>query len=154
MGDKFSQWQKVSTGVPQGSILGPLFFNIFINNLFLFVETTTLFKYADGNTMYSSDKNSNIAIRRLRLDFAIISECYYENYMILNPDKCSLLTFVLINLSQISPLKIPPKNVTEERILGIVINNNLNLKSHVKKMCEKSIQKLSALARISKLTPT
>ena len=40
VGDKFSNWQKFSTGMPQGSTLGPLFFSNFINDLF--IETTTL----------------------------------------------------------------------------------------------------------------
>ena len=44
------------------------------------------------------------------------------------------------------------KNVTEEKVLGIVIDNNLNFKSHMKKICEKANQKLSALAKILKLT--
>ena len=72
VGDKVSKWQRISTGVPQGLILVPLFFNIFINDLFLVIETTTLCNYADDNTMYSSDKNSNIMISRLRHDFATI----------------------------------------------------------------------------------
>ena len=92
IGDKFSKWQKISTGVPQGSILRPLLSNIFINALFLFIETTSLCNYADNNTMYSSDKNVNIVIKRLRHDFAIISKWFYENYMILNADKCHFLS--------------------------------------------------------------
>ena len=62
-------------------ILGPLFFDIFINAFFLFIETATLCNYADDNAMYSSDRNSNIVISRLRHDFAIISESFYENCM-------------------------------------------------------------------------
>ena len=47
------------------------------------------------------------------------------------------------------------KNVTEEKILGKVIDNKLNFKCHMKKISEKANQKLGALARVSKLiTPT
>ena len=68
--------QKISTDVAQGTILGLLLFNIFINELFLFIETTTLCNNADNNTMYSSDKNSNKMFSRLKHDFPIISEWF------------------------------------------------------------------------------
>ena len=90
--------------------------------------------------MYSSDKTSNIVISRL-----------YENYMVLNPDKCHFLTLgfnkpFLVFFFENTII------VTEEKILGIVIDSNLNFKSQMKKICNKANQKLSALARISKLT--
>ena len=124
VGDKFSKWQNISTGVPQGSILGPLLFNIFINDLFLFIETTTLYNYADDNTMYSSDKNANIVISRLRHDFAIISEWVYENYMVLNADKCHYLTIGFNEpFPDFSFNDTIIENINEEKILGIVIVN-------------------------------
>ena len=103
--------------------------------------------------MCSFDKNSNIVIRRLRHNFAIISEWLYENYMVLNPDKCRFLTLGFNKpFSDFSFENTIINNINEEKILGIVIENNLNFKSHTKKICEKVDQKLSALARTSKLT--
>ena len=48
----FSMWEKIISGVPQGSILGLLLFNIFLNDLFHFVENSDLGHYADDNTLY------------------------------------------------------------------------------------------------------
>ena len=50
IGNHFSNWREITTGVPQGSILGPLLFNIFINDIFLFAESPNLCNYADDNT--------------------------------------------------------------------------------------------------------
>ena len=73
--------------------------------------------------------------------------------MALNPNKCHFLTVDFNKPFQDISFKIIIKNVTEEKIFGIVIDKNLfNFKSHMKKICEKFNQKLSTLARISKLT--
>ena len=97
------------------------------------LETTTLCNYADDNTMYSSDKNFNIVISRIGYNFAIISKWFYENYMLLNPDKCHFLTLSFNKpFPDFSFENTIIKNFTEEKILGIVIDNNLNFKSHMK----------------------
>ena len=53
IGSVFSKWLEVALGIPQGSILGPLIFSIFINNLFEFVLDTDIFNFADDNTLKS-----------------------------------------------------------------------------------------------------
>ena len=53
----FREWGKVLNGVPQGSILGSLLFNIFLNDVFLSLQNRDLANYVDDSTLYTSDKS-------------------------------------------------------------------------------------------------
>ena len=53
----FSEWEKTTAGVLQGSILGLLLFNIFLNHLFLFIKNSSVSNYADDNTLYNCRDN-------------------------------------------------------------------------------------------------
>ena len=53
VGSAYSKWSKIRRGIPEGSILGPLLFNIFINDIFMIIEQSDICNFADDNTLYS-----------------------------------------------------------------------------------------------------
>ena len=147
----FSSWKSVVRGVPQGSVFGTLLFNIYINDLLLFIQDSDICNYADDTTIYTCNKSIDNIVHKLENDCTIALKWFADNFMKLNADKCHLLVLgqrcddpVTIRIGSAKVV-----NSYEEKLLGVQIDSKLSFENHVSKLCHKASNKLYALARIS-----
>ena len=152
IGSSYSDWYEIVRDVPQGSILGPLLFNIFINDLFLFIEKANICNFADDNTIYSCTKNLETVLKNLEHDMINVSKWFKVNSMKANPKKFQFMilgkgTRQTITLN-INNIKIRESQNVE--LLGLIIDNRLTFKDHINMLCQRANHKLHALRRIRK----
>ena len=151
----FSDWKEIETGVPQGSILGPLLFSIFLSNIFYFINNRNLCNYADDNTIYYIGKSLNMVKETLKINFLIMQKWFYEKHIVLNPGKCHYL--VLGNRSNSDTINVNGKKLASssyEKLLGILIDRDLSFDKHIKSLCRRAVQKINALATMLVLSRT
>ena len=91
----FSAWSDIKSGVPQGSILGPLLFNVYVNDMFYFVGSSDVANYADDTTPYTVNKTMDALLNSLENDTSTLTRWFYDNYLKMNVDKCHLLVPVM-----------------------------------------------------------
>ena len=147
----FSTWSELLCGVPQGSVLGPVLFNIYLNDLFY--QLVDVCNFADDTTLYACDVKLENVLNQLE-DNALSAILWFENnYMKLNQSKCHFLTSG-------SPehlwVKVGSERIWEsqtEKLLGITMDKNLFFESHLNILCKKVNQKVTALARIAGILP-
>ena len=150
----FSSWTELLLGVPQGSVLGPLLFNIYINDLFWVNSLSEVCNYADDTTFYACNADLESVLHCLEHDSLLAVEWFENNYMQLNSDKCHLLISGFkhqIHWASIGDTKVWESS--NEKLLGLTIDRDLKFDLHISKICNKANRKLSALNRISKLLP-
>ena len=147
LGGECSEWVAVTSGVPQGSVLGPLLFLIYINNLENSLDANIL-KFADDTKIFNVINNREDAAK-LQNDLYTLfgwSQCWL---MLFNIEKCMTMHFGLRNICadyEINGVQL--KNVNEEKDLGVIIQNNL--KWNVQ--CAQAVNKASRVLGMVKRT--
>ena len=144
---EYSYWEEIMFGVPEGSILGPLLFNIFLCDLFLIMENIGIASYADDNTPYTTGNSIEEVIKKSENAAQTLFQWFSDNQMKANPDKCH---FLCNSSSEVSLTTETQKKKTKfEKLLGIKLDSKLNFNSHIHHISQKVGQKLNAISRIT-----
>ena len=132
--NSYSRKSEVKYGVPQGSVLGPLLFNIDLIDLFLECEDGNITSYADETTRYSCSQDISSVISELQRIAKNIFDWCRNNHMKTNPGKCHVILSAntqreigFANASVASSLR--------EKLLGITLDSELKFEQHVNKIC-------------------
>lgn len=158
-----SSKQNITCGVPQGSILGPLLFLIFINDLPLSIsaDINRTDMYADDTTIHSINKSVEIVQKNLQACLSNLEKWCKFNGMLLNTDKTKVLLIAtphkkarLQNPSLFLTFKeIPLKTSKCEKLLGVYIDDNLKWDEHINKLRRKLASNIWLLSKIKWYVP-
>ena len=151
----YSSWKELLCGVPQGSIFGPLLFNMFINDIFFFLDEVKLANYADDNSTYTVEDNILDLLKCLEHETSTVLNWFKVNEMKSNSNKCHLIVSENANKTHSSTSFIYHGSEFLEcedtvKLLGVKLDSNLTLTGHVSTLLKKGNKKLHVLIRISK----
>ena len=152
VGSAYSKRSNIRRGIPQGSILGPLLFNIFINDMFMIIEQSDICNFADDNTLYSCGERLTEIKENLVSDTKSILNWFRLNSLQASPGKFQFIILGdkshLKHILNINSIKIEASD--DILLLGITIDKKLTFKQHIENLCRKAQYKLHALKRIRK----
>ena len=151
----YSSWKDLLCGVPQGSILGPLLFNIFMNDIFLFLDKANIANYADDNSIYAIEQDIMTLLKTLETETLNVLNWFEINGMKSNKSKCHLIIADINHklYSSSSYMYLSNEFLENEKTvkpLGMKIDQNLNFEEHINSILKKGNNKLYALMRIKK----
>ena len=152
-----SEWAAIHKGVPKGSILGPLLFNVFINDIFYFVKHSSLYNYVDDNTLSFSSPDYDHLISVLEAESQVLIDWFKENKMQANPDKFQVLAVGKKTFSKNPSIQIQQNTLSCEetvKLLGIDIDYQLKFYEHISNLCRKASPQLNVMKRLGSYLPT
>ena len=137
-------------GVPQGSILGPTLFNIFLNDLFLIMGDTKIYNYADDNTLSHASDSPDQLVHTIETQGNEITDWFKLCGMKANPDKYQAIVF---GNQPDSPSAMTIKDATlscndSVKLLGVHIDRALTFSNHASHVCQKASKQVNAMMRL------
>jgi hypothetical protein len=146
---KFSQWTPVLSGVPQGSIIGPLLFILYVNDLPLCVQSSNTILYADDSKIYRVvDSIHDTALLQADLD-RIVRWCT-EWHLKLNTNKCCVISFTnkvkkIVCTYEIDGSRLERVHLVKD--LGVLLASSLNFSDHITSIVKKAFKNFGFLKR-------
>ena len=154
---KMSNTKLIDKGVPQGSILGPLLFTIFINDFLSCLSNAFCNIFADDTMIGVSDKSITNIQQLLRNAVNEAIKWFGQNRLTLNISKCNVLIISNKNIVDsidifINGVKLP--FFRSAKYLGVEIDSKLSWSNHLDRLCKKLSSQLYTLRRLKQILPT
>ena len=152
--DVCSSYLKVTQGVPQGSVLGPLFYIIYANDLTKCVVDCEMALYADDTVLYTAQNNFDHSVRKLQGDLDRLSLWCAANGIKMNTSKTKVMVFgsncMIKKLPdfEITCDGVPLQKVASYKYLGITLDSQLNFNMHVNNIIGSVSNKLKQFQRM------
>ena len=151
-----SENQPITCAVPQGSILGPLLFLIYIDDLRFSLTNCSVFHFADDTNLLFSMKNPKLLSKVINKELKNLYEWLCSNRLSLNASKTEFLIFrpPKVTLNERVTLRLNGVTIFESpkiKYLGIILDSRLTWKHHVNEICKKLGRSLGMIYKTRKL---
>ena len=130
----------VSCGVPQGSVVGPLLFIIYTNDLPAVLKHSQCILFADDTTVYISGRNEPVLRQQIENDLASLTDWFHANKLSLNVLKTNFMKFGKGSQTSEYDLHLSNNSITKvssAKFLGIIINDELGWSEHINHIAKK-----------------